>query len=173
MKKIFALLVALGLLCGAAALAETQTTEVYYTVKANEEYIVTIPAELNLGQTEYGRPTEYMDIKIEAPNFNVPGKTVSVALTSAAYKLVNGTSDMPYTIEFKDGTGEIKLSDVIASWTFGDAAVTVPLRVHVTSLDNAKVAGKYADTLTFTISVSGGEAGGIIGGGSDNSNSGL
>ena len=152
MKKILALILALCLLCGAVALAEnTKTTEVYYQMDPNEGYTVTIPADLNLTGTEYGRPTEYMDVKIEAPDFNVPGRTISVALTAAAFKLVNGTSDMPYVIEI--GGEEVALNDVIAQWTFGDAAVTKELRVHVTSLDNALVAGKYSDKLTFTITV--------------------
>ncbi|MBR3796537.1 MAG: hypothetical protein IKK34_11035 [Clostridia bacterium] len=156
MKKFFALMLTLCLLCGAAALAEdaTQTTEVYYQLAANEQYTVTIPAELNLTATEDGRPTEYMDVKIEAPDFNVPGKSISVKLTDAAFKLVNGTSEMPYTIQSNEGDkAAIALNGEVARWTFGDEAVTKELRVHVTSLDNALVAGRYSDQLTFTISV--------------------
>lgn len=155
MKKLFAMIMGLCLLCSAFALAEnTKTTEVYYLLESNEGYTVTIPADLNLNSEEDGRPTQYMDVKIEAFGFNVPGKTISVALTAAAFKLVNGESDMPYTIQINTGNKPtVALNDVIASWNFGDAAVTVPLRVHVTSLDNAKVAGKYSDNLTFTITV--------------------
>ena len=155
MKKILALILSLCLLCGAAALAEnTKTTEIYYEMAANETYTVTIPAALNLSGAEEGRPTGYMDVKIEAADFNVPGKTVSVTLTAAGFKLVNGESDMPYIIEM-DGSA-VALNDLIAAWTFGDEAASKQLRVHVTSLDNALVAGKYTDTLTFTLGVNGG-----------------
>ena len=155
MKKIIALVLSLCLLCGAVALAETtKTTEVYYTIEPSEAYTVTIPAELNLTQDEEGRPTEYMVVKIEAPDFNVPGKSIFVRLTAAAFKLVNGSSDMPYAIQINEGTKPaLALGDEVASWTFGDESVAKELRVHVTSMENALVAGKYSDQLTFTVSV--------------------
>lgn len=163
MKKIIAIVLALCLLCGAVALAEaTQTgsTRVTYTIATSESYILTVPASAPLNTNE-GGPTGYMDVQLDATNFNVSGKTISVALTGAAFKLTNGTDEMAYTLKYGTNKGNqagttLNLNDTILTWTYGDqAVVTTDVRINVASGDVVgKTAGEYSDMLTFTASVS-------------------
>lgn len=180
MKKIIALVLSLCLLCGAGALAETTqtgSTKVTYTITTSESYTLTVPASASLNQNE-GGPTGYMDVTLDATNFNVSGKTISVALTGAAFKLSNGTDEIAYTLKYGTNKGNqsgtvLNLNDTILTWTYGNAAtVTTDVRINVSSSEvTGKTAGEYSDTLTFTASVSGGvtvdgwEDGGDLGGG--------
>lgn len=162
MKKIIALVLSLCLLCGAVALAEaTQTgsTKVTYTIATSESYILTVPASATLDTNE-GGPTGYMDVKLDATNFNVSGKRISVALTGAAFKLSNGTDELAYTLKYGTNKGNqsgtvLNLNDTILTWNFGDdAIVKTDVRINVSSSEVAgKTAGEYSDTLTFTASV--------------------
>ena len=121
------------------------------------------PSTMTLDQTEAGGPTGYMDVKLDATGFNVAGKTISVALTGAAFKLVNGDNEMEYSImtgtnkgnNISDGT-EVSLDAIILDWTYGEAetVVSTELRIHVAASElDGLAAGDYSDTLTFTASV--------------------
>lgn len=173
MKKIIALVLSLCLLCGAAALAETKTgsTKVTYTIETNNSYTLTVPASAPLNQNE-GGPTSYMDVTLDATNFNVSGKTISVALTGAAFELTNGTDKLPYTLKYGTNKGNqpgtvLNLNDTILTWTYGDEAVVkTDVRINVSSSAvTGMAAGEYSDTLTFTASVS--TSGGMEGGAPD------
>ena len=157
MKKILAIIMTACLLCGAVALAETQittnngtaTTKVSYTIETNESFAVTIPSSVNLTMTN-DQFTGNLYVKLDASNFNVTGKTIVVRLTSAAFKLVNGSNEIHYTID----NGAISTNSPVLSWI----SVNTPYVVDKTMTINANVsaglaAGTYADTLTFTAAV--------------------
>lgn len=178
MKKIIALALALCLLSGVAAFADSQSgsTTGTYTIATSESYTLTVPASAPLNQNE-GGPTGYMDVQLDATNFNVSGKTISVVLTGAAFKLTGDGGELLYTLKYNTNKGNqsgtaLNLNDTILSWTYGDAAVVkadVPINVS-SSVLTGKAAGDYSDTLTFTASVSGvsvgdwGDAGDLGGG---------
>ena len=162
MKKISAMILALCLLCGAVALAETSkvgSTKVTYTIATSDYYILTVPVDATLNQNE-GGPTGYMDVKLDATNFNVSGKTISVKLTAAAFVLSKGTDTIAYDLKYGTNKGNqsgtvLNLNDTILTWTYGDQAIVgTDVRIHVSSSAvTGKAAGDYSDTLTFTASV--------------------
>ena len=158
MKKIIAVILSLCLLCGTVALAEitahngTSSTTVTYTIQNNEAFTVTIPASLNLSM-EYGKPAGDLKISLSAPNFNVAGKTISVALTAANFKLINGDSEIAYTIKDKNAGTEISLNNTVLSWTSGGASTTADSTLRIEGATAGTTAGTYQDKLTFTASV--------------------
>lgn len=163
MKKAFAMLLALCLLCGGVALAENSTinqdsasktadTTVSYTIAENETYTVTIPSSVtltNAGDNLSGT----VSVRLQTPNFNVVGKTIAVKLTKAAFELANGDNKIPYSI--KSAGNGVALNDTVLSWTYGDATTdnTKALTVQSTNGLSNLPAGDYTDTLTFTVSV--------------------
>lgn len=168
MKKILAMVLALCLMCGGAALADNTTinqdtqnktanTTISYTISAGENYIVTIPSSLTL--TNSGdKLSGTIAIRLDASGFNVSGKTIAVKLSEAAFKLVNGEKEIPYNI--KAAGVEYKSGDTVLSWTYGEATDTTrALVVQSTSGLSNLPAGEYKDTLTFAVSVSENSAG--------------
>ena len=162
MKKIIAMILSLCLLCGAVALAESSkvgSTKVTYTIDTSDYYILTVPVDAALNQNE-GGPTGYMDVELDATNFDVSGKTISVKLTAAAFALSNGTDTIAYDLKYGTNNGNqsgtvLHLNDTILTWTYGDPAVVdTDVRIHVSSSAvTGKAAGDYFDILTFTASV--------------------
>lgn len=171
MEKILALVLALCLLCGGTAMADATTinqdstsktanTTVSYTIATNETYTVTIPSAVTLTGT--GSLSGTLPIRLQTPNFNVTGKTITVKLTSTAnglkLKLANSTSEIAYTL--KAAGVEYKAGDTLLSWTYDGETTekTLPLVAGATLSSNL-LAGEYTDTLTFTVSVTGGSSG--------------
>lgn len=161
MKKAFAMLLALCLLCSGAALAENSTinqdsasktanTTVSYTIAANETYTVTIPSSVtltNAGDNLSGT----VSVRLQTPNFNVMGKTIAVKLTKAAFELANGTNKIPYTL--KAAGKEYNVDDTLLSWTYGEQTDQTLALVAGATISSTLPAGDYTDTLTFTVSV--------------------
>lgn len=164
MKRTITIVLALCLLCVAVSLAEstkTGSTKITYTIATSDSYILTVPATAPLNTDEDG-PTGYMEIGLDATGFNVSGKTISVKLTGAAFKLTNGTDMIPYELKYGTNKGSqsgtvLSLNDTILSWTYGDqTVVSTDVRIHVaSSAIVGKADGYYSDTLTFTASISG------------------
>ena len=169
MKKRFAMLLALCLLCGAGALAEgtpaaTRETNVTYTIAENTDYTVEIPATVALTP---GNETGSLAITIKAPNFNAPNHWVSVKLTGSEnfvdagdgtgqFYLKNGNTTIPYGIKMQSDY-DAYVEDEIAVWFYGqDEPTGTTTTLTVTANPPAGVilpAGAYTDRLTFTAGV--------------------
>lgn len=175
MKKILALVLALGLLCGGVAMADnttinqdstskTASTTVSYTIATNETYTVTIPSSVALNPKQdstalYGE----LVIDLSAKSFNVAGKGIEVKLSNAAFKLANGTNEIAYSIQ--NGNSQVGKGDVVLSWMYsnfsGHQQITgarALLKITTDSIAATQVAGTYSDTLTFNVSVTGGSS---------------
>lgn len=164
MKKPICLLLALGLLCAGAALADTEittdggtgSTTVTYTVpEAQTGYTVIIPASVAIPQ---GDTSITMQISIGTGSTLESGKTLSVKLESSAnnfsLKLAGGSDTIGYKVE-KDSQA-VNAGDAVLSWTGGEAIpAATTLTMELTESTDGKTAGDYSDTLTFKLSVTG------------------
>lgn len=169
-----ALALALCLLCGGMAMAEGEDTgtnptltgtdkttidqdsekqsadtTVSYTIENCEDYTVTIPGSVTLTGTD--NLSGMIAIELDTTAFNVPGKTITVKLSNAAFKLLSDEREIQYTI--KAAGKEYSMGDAVLSWTYGDGtSMTQALVVGATVSSNLP-AGVYKDTLTFAVSV--------------------
>ena len=164
MKKRICLLLALGLLCAGAALADTSittdggtgSTTVTYTVpEAQTGYTVIIPASVAIPQ---GDTSASMQISIGTGSTLESGKTLSVKLESSAnnfsLKLAGGSDAIGYKVE-KDSQA-VNAGDAVLSWKGGEAIpAATTLTMELTESTDGKTAGDYSDTLTFKLSVTG------------------
>lgn len=166
MKKIYAAIFALCLMCGTTALAagnnsttinqdstaKTGSTTVSYTIDKNETYTVTIPSSVSLNGTD--NLSGILPIGLKTDKFNVSGKTIAVKLTSTAnnFNLVNGTSKIVYTLK---ASGKVyNVNDTLLSWEYGQSTTDQTLAlVPVATVSSTLPAGDYTDTLTFNVSV--------------------
>lgn len=169
MKKLFALVLTLCLLCGMTALAEDTTinqdteekqasTSVSYTITPCEEYTVTIPSSVTL-TTDPNNSTKLqgnMQISLNADKFNVPGKSILVKLQNRGESLKtqnDANSYIAYSV-LKTNAG-VQLGDTILSWAWAwngakQASVTLDIAASISA---ALSAGTYTDTMTFSVSV--------------------
>ncbi len=163
MKRFLAMLLALCLLGGADALADTTLTsdgsagetEVTYTITENKSFTVTIPATLSIdSETNEGS----MELEIHAAGFNAPDYVIAVFLTSStgyvpseqAFYLTNGTNTIPYELQRDDLT--LRMTEPILTWTSGretDSRAAATVKAIATPGADLP-AGTYTDTLTFT-----------------------
>ena len=163
MKKRICLLLALGLLCAGAALADTSittdggtgSTTVTYTVpEAQTGYTVIIPASVAIPQ---GDTSTTMQISIGTGSTLESGKTLSVKLESSAnnfrLKLAGGSDAIAYAV--KKDSQAVNAGDAVLSWTGGEAIpAATTLTMELTESTDGKTAGDYSDTLTFKLSLS-------------------
>lgn len=162
MKKILALVLALCLCCGIAVAdtiteksdSNTASTTVSYTIEACEEYTVTIPSSVKL-ENKSGTLSGLVSVRLDTSKFNVVGKTITVKLSEAALNLVNGASKIAYTL--KNAGVEYKAGDTVLEWAYGGATDQTKALVVTAYMPSNLPAGDYSDTLTFTVSVTGGE----------------
>ena len=162
MKKRICLLLALGLLCAGAALADTSittdggtgSTTVTYTVpEAQTGYTVIIPASVTIPQ---GETSTTMQISVGADSTLESGKTLSVKLESSAnsFQLKQGDNAITYAV--KKDSQAVNAGDAVLSWTGGEAIpAATTLTMELTESTDGKTAGDYSDTLTFKLSVTG------------------
>lgn len=163
MKKILILVLALCLLCGAAAADDTKitinqdsvdqrgSTMVSYTVVPCEEYTVTIDPSVSLsGSGESLSGT--IGIKLDTPNFNVPNREITVKLSAAAFKLKNEDQEISYTLKMSGK--EYAVGDTVLSWVYGKGTSNTQALVVSATVSSNLPAGNYTDTLTFVVSVS-------------------
>lgn len=163
MKKIYAAIFALCLMCGTTALAansttidqdstdKTGSTTVSYTIKENETYTVTIPSSVSLKGTD--NLNGILSIGLKTDNFNVSGITIEVKLTSTEndFNLVNGTSKIAYTL--KASNVVYGVNDTLLSWKYGQKTDQTLALVPMATVSSTLPAGDYTDTLTFKVSV--------------------
>lgn len=165
MKKLISLLLTLCLLCGVVALAEnanttidqnttekTATTTVSYTIGTCEEYTVIIPSSVTMTATGTNL-SGTVAVRLQTPDFNVSGKTITVKLTQSLNNLtlVNGTNKITYTL--KAAGKEYNVGDVVLQWTYGESTDQTNALVAQATLTSGLPAGEYSDTLTFTVTV--------------------
>lgn len=169
MKKFVAVLLALCLVGGAVAMADTtisasgdtaQTT-VSYTVDPVNEYVVTIPSEMILqkGETLDGTPSlsGSMVVTLTGEKYNLPNHIyVSVKSANQGYLCLSGMVDVkyPYIMGLNNTSNVLTLSgDAVDILTCDRAQINNGSAA--TLLVNAEFgdwnAGTYEDTLTFTV----------------------
>lgn len=164
MKKIYAAIFALCLMCGTTALAaeknsitinqnstdKTGSTTVSYTIEENETYTVTIPSEVTL-KNDKGTLSGSVSVRLQTASFNVPDKTITVELSTAALKLVNENREINYTLSA--AAKEYKAGDTVLRWTYGENTDQTNALVATAYVSSNLPAGDYTDTLTFKVSV--------------------
>ena len=148
MKKLFALILTVCLLAAMATTAFAANTtdgDADITTSIDPTYTVTIPADVNVAFN--ATETAFGAIEVTASQIH-PDKCIKVELTSDS-KLENSidaTKVIPYAI--KDSTGA-----AFTSATYLTEGDKTELSIHITADDwNAAYAGKYSDTVTFTVS---------------------
>lgn len=162
MKKFFAVLLSLCLLCGTFALAEDntisgdangeKTANTVVTTTVEESYTITIPPEVLIPFESTGITTQ--SVAVTAYNLLSTHK-LSVRYTSAnGLKMMNGASSIPYIM--------LGIKPDMDYDTTGKATWNLAVKVSETNGDstakiqeiwkNAK-AGTYSDMLTFTVKI--------------------
>lgn len=162
MKKCFAALLALCLLCGVSALAATNatvmtgtegnaTSRLTYTIPRRMNYTVTIPASLNLNVKPGERFSSTLEIALKDTDFSARGSRVQVNLTGAGFALKKGTYSIPYTISCNDET--LALNDCVLEWIYElDGAQEAFSELTISGTAPQVLAdGKYSDVITFSM----------------------
>lgn len=163
MKKIFAVLVALCLLCGACALAENNSTvngdgksektaNTVVTTTVEESYAISIPAEIVI---PFGS-TQAHSQSVAVTKYNLLSThKLSVNYTSAnGFKMMNGTDYIPYiTMGIKPD-----MESFATNMTTWNLSVKVSNSSNdgtaaIEQIWNNAKAGDYSDTLTFTTKI--------------------
>ena len=149
MKKPICLLLALGLLCAGAALADTSITTDGGTGSTTVTY--TVP------EAQTGDTSTTMQISIGTGSTLESGKTLSVKLESSAnnfsLKLAGGSDAIAYAVKKDNQT--VNAGDAVLSWKGGEAIpAATTLTMELTESTDGKTAGDYSDTLTFKLSLS-------------------
>ena len=168
MKKIFAMILALCLLCGAIALADTEITQNWgegTTMVTLEiappapcyDYIVTIPSNMTIGTDG----TATMQIKLDASDYTATDKEVHVGLKP--YSSINDfklkkTDDTTVTIEYDlstDDNGVLSSGQSFLKYTPGVDTEKVKTENLTVTVDAAQFAaavpGTYEDDITFNV----------------------
>lgn len=156
MKQWIAAAFALCLLGGGAALAESTVITAETAVKeattivlaeVPEQYRVVIPPTMEI---EYGR-TAGKELPITVTECRLlPEHQLKVAATDYRSALVNGDASLAYTLENPENADSAPVL-YFPSGISGDQAKS--LIVTVTGDWNTAVAGEYADSVTFTVSI--------------------
>lgn len=148
MKKMIVMLLALCLLCGAAALAETKETEL--KVEIAESYEITIPATVT--------------IPFEATATNLPVE-VTALRTYSTGTIANTVRKLYVKVSNNDGMLDNQYGDKLAYTIGGSEAATGKylyftqtgtknFTVNITKAAwDAAPAGSYSNTITFTIAI--------------------
>ena len=148
MKKIFTLILAIALMASlsvTAFAANTTGGNADITTSIDPTYTVTIPADVNVAFN--ATETDFGAIEVTASQIH-PDKCIKVALASDG-KLENSidaTKVIHYAIKDSEGAA-------FTSATYLTEGDKTELSIHITANDwNAAYAGKYSDTVTFTVS---------------------
>jgi len=171
MKKIFALILALCLLCGATAFATEitenwgeGTTTVTLTIKEPEpcyDYIVTIPSAMTIGENGTGS----MVIELDASDYTATDKEIMIGLVP--YSTINDfklkkTDDVTATIDYKLSTadnGVLGSGQAFLTYTPGEDSEKIKSEELTATVDAAQFAaavpGTYEDDITFNVYLNG------------------
>lgn len=180
MKRAFALLLALCLLLGGAALADTSTItkpsnpsdspskDTTINLAVDQAYTVVIPQSVNLAYdatTSTYRATD--TVKVTECRLNL-GESLRVAITNSANKDTSNAfyikasgHSVPYSVKVGSNAAVTALPTTggitVLTCAAGTAAASLPT-VALTFSTGANptflLAGNYTDTLTFTVSIS-------------------
>lgn len=157
MKKILALVLALCLLCGMTALADTYTNtdsnpETVLTTTLDETYTVVIPATLDI---PFNATSTNLPIKVTALRLLPTGKVVntvralSIKVNQPNLELVN-TSDSSSKISYNIGGGE----GTSARTHYFTETGSKNFNVTISQAEwDAAAAGTYKETISFTVSI--------------------
>lgn len=164
MKKAFALVLVLCLLCGSALAATdgciteqkvNSSTEVIYDVGDVDEFTLVIPPTIELTETTPGKAESELAIELNAKRININGFKIIISLAGSlnGYKLVNGSNTIGYDI--MNGQSSLKAAHEIFKWEYHgtlntDEAPKLTLSADIP--DNMKP-GVYSDVLTFKVDV--------------------
>ncbi len=159
MKKLFAMILVLCMICGVAALAsempaDPPTTEydqgdiaagnnptTTIKVTIGEVYIVKIPTELSIG---YGAPDTPLTISVTDIHLNAGRELIVTPANSGDLTHIDDTSaTIPYTVKAGD-------SGSLAFTANGEQSVSI--NIEKTAWQAAKT-GDYEGDLTFTVGV--------------------
>lgn len=157
MKKLFALVLALCLLCGTTALADTYTDttanpETVLTTTLDETYTVVIPSTLNIpfNSTSTNLPIEVTALRL-LPTGTAENtvRALRVKVNQPNLELVNksdSSSKIDYNIVGGEGTP--------ARTHYFTAVGTKNFNVTISQVEwNTAAAGTYEETITFTVGI--------------------
>ena len=141
MKKIFACVLALCLLCGAAALAETKQT--ILTAEIDESYTIVIPATVEIG---FEAERTELPVKVTALRTLSKG-TAADTLRKLAVKMA---ADKKLTNENGDNLAYTVNADALYFTAVGSESFVIAI---AQAAWDAAPAGAYTDTVTFDIAI--------------------
>ncbi len=159
MKKLFALMLALALICPAAIATQAvpdgdRQADTLISATLNPGYTVLIPAEVAIpfNQTETPMTVQVLEMHLAIPEDSTKVSLLKVAVQpeSGTLKHTGGTgAAIPYTIEAQEGQGSALLFDAA-----GDRVMNILIAPEAW---NQAAGGAYADTVTFTITAETGD----------------
>lgn len=151
MKKFFALILALCLLCGTTALADNSNRQTELKVNIEESYTVVIPATLEI---PFNSTSTNLPIEVTALRLLPTGTTentvraVWVHLEQPSFELVDKSTSSKLSYNIDGGEGTLKRDHYFTE--VGTKSYNVSISKSV--WDNA-AAGTYTDTVTFTVNI--------------------
>lgn len=150
MKKLFAVVLALCLVCGTTALAGTYSNattdaKTILTTTLDESFTVVIPSDMNIA---FNKTSTDLTIEVTALRLMPAGRALQVQVNKTSSQLVNSessSSKINYTIHEKNGTAD-KLSFTQTGKQY------FQIDIAQAEWDKAP-AGTYTDTLTFNVGI--------------------
>lgn len=150
MKKLFALVLALCLLCGTTALAGTYSNatdkaQTLLTTTLSESFTVVIPSDMTI---VFNRTETDMTVEVTALRLLPTGRALQVQVNKTSSQLVNdknNSAKISYTIHEKNGAAD-KLSFTETGKQY------FQIDIAQAEWDKAP-AGTYKDTLTFNVGI--------------------
>ena len=160
MKKLIALIIAIIMMAAIAVPAFAATydpesqNQVVISYDVEDGYVVNIIESIGLG--DKGTPVLAGKVSVSDVVLNA-GQTLSVKVASAnGYAVKNGDNVIAYSMTYgentvSEGTEAIAVLTVASGTTTGEVALSFTRTGDVP----AGVAGRFEDTLTFTVEVNG------------------
>lgn len=151
MKKIFASILTLCLLCGTTALATeygsaSNNPETVLTTTLNESYTVVIPSTLNIA---FNATSTNLPVQVTSLRLLPTGRALQVQVNQTSLKLVNeknSSAKISYNIGGGEGTS--------ARTHYFTATGTKNFNVTIAKSEWDKAAaGTYKESITFTVGI--------------------